>query len=152
MKIKFKILFLVAFLSIPQIVNACSCGLSSFIEDKLSGKSERAIVSEAKNIADAVFIGKVIEVNERADGIAEVKFVVDKVWKGTIFQAVSVFTTNRKECCNCGFLFRVGEVYLVYASGENELTTSQCTRTTLKELAKIDKKYLGKPIPIKKQN
>lgn len=51
-------------------------------------------------------------------------------------------------CCICGYPFRVGERYLVYASngyeGEPELWTNICTRTKSLANAANDVKVLGK--------
>jgi hypothetical protein len=97
--------------------------------------------------SSAVFSGKVLEITEAessppATGLKElaVKFRVEKSWKLIRKDEVMVFTVNTSNLC--GFPFRVGESYLVYARGGNKLSTDICTRTTLLMGAKEDLEYL----------
>ena len=110
------------------------------------GKNEKEIVTKAKEKSAVVFSGKVTNIIGRSDGTVEVKFQVETAWKGKSFKVFSVFTIDPKTCCFCGFNFRIGEKYIVYAYGNEKPSTSTCTRTKIFENAGKDKKYLGKPI------
>jgi len=69
--------------------------------------------------AKAVFLGELIEIiktNDRCENVA--KFKVERYWKGKIEEFVNVQTSTT--LC-CGYNFRVGEKYLVYAYSEKSL-------------------------------
>ncbi len=107
----------------------------------------RADPARAFTAAAAVFAGKVIEITEGessppASGIKElaVKIRVEKSWKLIRKDEITVFTVNTSNLC--GFPFRVGERYLVYAHAGKELGTDICTRTALLLNAKDDWEYL----------
>ena len=96
----------------------------------------------------AVFSGKVLAVkgNEQQGGFytsVEVVLEVDRSWKGIEEKTVSVFTSSQSSAC--GYGFKKGEEYLVYASKttEGRLTTSICTRTRRIKEADDDLKELG---------
>ena len=109
------VLFVVAavscWLATPQALCACTCGptLSPL---------------EVLKLVDVVFTGTVIEINEQAVEIEsgsdrievpffnEVKFKVDRSWKGIDGDETIVLTHTESE--SCGYGFRLGEVYLVY--------------------------------------
>ncbi|HWP42272.1 MAG TPA: hypothetical protein VNO14_03480 [Blastocatellia bacterium] len=96
----------------------------------------------------AVFSGKVIEIrrDEGAKDLfatVEAVFEVERAWKGIEKKTVSVFTSSQSSAC--GYGFKRGESYLVYASEgrEGRLITSICSRTRLLKDANDDLKELG---------
>jgi hypothetical protein len=98
--------------------------------------------------ATAVFSGKVVEVrrHKQAEDIfagVEAVFRVEKVWKGVERRTVSVFTSSQSSAC--GYGFKEGRTYLVYAHGgaEGRLSTSICSRTRRLKDAGEDLKELG---------
>jgi hypothetical protein len=98
--------------------------------------------------ATAVFSGKVLEAKrhkQSADLFAsvEVVFEVEKVWKGVDEKTVSIFTSSQSSAC--GYRFKEGRTYLVYAHGiaEGRLATSICSRTRRLKDAREDLKELG---------
>ena len=85
--------------------------------------------------ATAVFSGKVIKIkrhNKAAGTFATVEavFKVGRVWKGVDEKTVSVFTSSMSSAC--GYGFKKGSTYLVYAyaNEEGKLSTSICSRTS----------------------
>lgn len=98
--------------------------------------------------ADAVFSGKVVEVRRRkrgADIFAGVEAVlrVERAWKGVEAATVSVFTASHSAAC--GYGFKQGRTYLVYAHKDREgrLATGICGRTRRLKDAGEDLKELG---------
>jgi hypothetical protein len=100
-------------------------------------------------VASAVFAGKVIEINQVAQSgsriksrILAVKFRVEKSWKLIEKDVVTVLTSDTSSMC--GFTFKKGKRYLVYAhEHRNEFSTDICTRTNLFMEAKEDLEYLN---------
>lgn len=97
--------------------------------------------------ATAVFSGKVVEIKrhkQSSDFFAgvEVVFEVDKVWKGVNDQRVSVFTSSQSAAC--GYGFKEGRAYLVYAYGgaDERLKTGICSRTRRLKDARKDSEEL----------
>lgn len=98
--------------------------------------------------ATAVFSGKIVEIrkHKQAEHIfakVEVVFQVEKVWKGVEGRTVSVFTSSQSSAC--GYGFKEGRTYLVYAHGnaEGKLSTSICSRTRRLKDASEDLKVMG---------
>lgn len=98
--------------------------------------------------ATAVFSGRVVEIRrhrEAADIFArvEVVFRVERVWKGVEQRTVSVFTSEHS--ASCGYGFRRGRTYLVYAHGNRGggLSASICSRTRRLRDARRDLEVLG---------
>lgn len=91
---------------------------------------------------DAVFSGKVTSVMTDQDG-SIVKFDVDRAWKGLSENNVTVVTANSE--ASCGYPFKEGKEYLVYARGSNEntLSASLCSRTAPAADAYDDFRVLG---------
>ncbi len=96
----------------------------------------------------AVFAGKVVEVrrHRRAQDIfgeVEVVFRVEKAWKGVEARTVSVFTSSHSAAC--GYGFKRGRTYLVYAhaNADGRLSTGICSRTRRLKDAGEDVKELG---------
>ncbi|HXQ69139.1 MAG TPA: carboxypeptidase regulatory-like domain-containing protein [Pyrinomonadaceae bacterium] len=122
--------------------NACSCGGSG-------------PPCESFGRASAVFAGTVIgeRLNERPKGerpkIDEidwvpraVKFSVEQAYSGVTTTEVEVFTGRGGG--DCGYGFKVGQRYLVYAYRyQDKLSTSICSRTQLFSQATEDLAFLG---------
>ena len=99
--------------------------------------------------AAAVFSGKVVEIKrqKRSEGLfarVEVVFRVEKAWKGVERKTVSVWTSSQSSAC--GYGFREGQTYLVYAyeSAPGSLSTGICSRTRRLKDARKDLKELGR--------
>ncbi|MDY6911282.1 MAG: hypothetical protein SVM79_02855, partial [Chloroflexota bacterium] len=125
----------VLWLGSVQPATACSC-------------AEVANPAEALEQASAVFSGRVLSlecpsglVHSSADPVTAV-FEVDTVWKGP--QQSRIVVTTALMDSSCGFEFRIGRSYLVYAYGaEDDLQTDRCTRTRLLMEAQEDLESLG---------
>ena len=114
-----------------SITLACSCSVSK-------NKTETQLINDALTDSNAVFSGKVIKIIElktpagKPSGSVEVKFEAQKSWKGVTTDKISVFTT--KIGWHCGYPFKTGKRYLVYANQvaerNNQSWTDLCTRTT----------------------
>ncbi|MDP5274836.1 hypothetical protein Q5Y73_12020 [Chengkuizengella sp. 2205SS18-9] len=110
------IFVLISFM-IPFQVLACSCiGITS---------------EEAFENADAVFLGKVLEVSVENNNY-RVEMEVSASWKGVEEKDQTLFTSTGVGA-SCGILFEESKEYIVYAfQGEDgELTTNICSRTDL---------------------
>ena len=98
--------------------------------------------------AAAVFSGKVVEIKrhkQSGDLFAEVEVVfrVERAWKGADGRTVSVFTSSHSAAC--GYGFRTGRTYLVYAHGgaDGRLSAGICSRTKRLKDAREDLNALG---------
>jgi carboxypeptidase family protein len=97
--------------------------------------------------ADAVFVGRVESV-ARADADQVITFVVQESFRGTVTGSLpsgQVLTIRTPASPACGYSFRTGRQYLVYASrvqGRSDLTTDRCTRTQPLERAFDDLSYI----------
>ena len=90
----------------------------------------------------AVFSGKVISINRSLSGYAyNVTFDVEKIWKGVSEKNIVVSTSISG--ASCGFGFKEGEKYIVYANGEKSLSAGLCSRTHLLTQADTDISVLG---------
>ena len=110
-------------------------------------------VAQSLAQATAVFSGKVVEIKRvkreskpgrEIDWLnVEVVFAVNTVWKGIDHRVISVFTSSQSTAC--GYGFKDGRTYLVYAHGETQenLSTSICTRTKRLKDARGELKELG---------
>src|SRR5688572_12494594 len=114
---------------------ACTCAPSQSATEELKR-------------AAAVFAGRVLEVKRHkrpANLFADVEviFVVDRDWKGVEGTTVSVFTGSWS--ASCGYGFKAGRTYLVYAyeNTERRLVTGICSRTTRLKNAREDLKQIG---------
>jgi hypothetical protein len=113
-------------------VFACSCIVSN-------EQSTRKKIKTAYNQASAVFFGEVTEVN-RQEGSVIVRFRVNSLWKGAAASEIIVRTAENSAMC--GFNFKIGETYMVYANGADDaLQTNLCTRTAA---SYTDARYLNK--------
>ncbi|MGH9877062.1 MAG: hypothetical protein ACRD5H_05440 [Nitrososphaerales archaeon] len=109
---------------------ACMCALSLNPHDELKKST-------------AVFYGKVIDVHEDASGNRyEVRFDVERSWKGVSGETVAIFTALDSDAC--GYAFEADEKYLVYAyETEGSLYTTICSRTAPLADAQGDLNVLG---------
>lgn len=115
---------------------ACTC-----VDFELDPKTE---VPRARRSADAVFLGRVLQVtsDDRIKQTDTIRFKVERTWKGPVRADVNIFTGNSGG--DCGFRFKVGETYLVYANeSKNKLDTTFCHRTAVLAAAAADLKILG---------
>jgi len=99
-----------------------------------------------------VFEGKVLEVQEK-DGEMKTLFEVKKIWKGTSYSQVIIYTSFS----SCTFRFAEGGEYLVFSSyrgSEKQLYTHSCSRTKRLDDAGTDKAALSQvakeSVPTKK--
>jgi hypothetical protein len=118
-------------------VAACDC----ILPDPKEALTQQ--VNNARRSSRAVFSGEVLKI-ERAAAVVLVTFRVDTVWKGT-FPRTLVITTGTDDC---GYGFRLGERYLVYAiawPNTTDFYTSICSRTAVFSQATADVQLLGKP-------
>ncbi len=123
-------LFIFTALAAPRVSSACTCPPPSSLAQTVAA-------------ADAVFMGKVISfelVPAQPERVA--RFEVMKVWKGRPLEVAEIFTAENEAAC--GYGFRVGETYLVYAYKDDsgKLHTHVCTRTWPASGAQADLKYL----------
>lgn len=104
--------------------------------------------------ADAVFSGKVESLepaplpgdDPKWPARLKVTLRLLSVWKGVPEgERVTVFTASQSAAC--GFGFRSGKKYLVYAyESDGELTATLCSRTVLLKRAEADRQGLGTPM------
>jgi hypothetical protein len=103
---------------------ACSCSLQQGSIKKLVGKAYKD--------STTVFSGEVVEIKQESGKYyITVLFKVNKSYKGKSFATLKVSTGRGGG--DCGYPFKVGEKYLVYAYGkaDDELGSSICSRTSL---------------------
>jgi hypothetical protein len=136
----FSMLGVVALLALAQADSlACTCSLPF---PKLSLRKQ---VMKARNESRVVFSGKVLEITENPQTYSvTVKLKVERVWKGSLPEEISIVTGRGGG--DCGYRFELGESYLVYAysSNESSLGTNICQRTSKLLGAANDLKILGK--------
>jgi len=125
----------------PSIASACSCAELPSVEEELDR-------------SQAVFSGKVIDVREKKSLkgyiTKSVLFEVTNTWKG-VTQSQIIITTGQGGG-DCGFDFKEGQEYLVYANestmyGEKSLVTIVCDRTNELGSSHEDLAILGEGHP-----
>ena len=102
---------------LPDCASACSCGMTG-------GQKEMA--KEALSDSAAVFSGEVLDVEEgpltTMFGVrlasSRVTLRVSEVWKGPKRETLEVSTP--RDGMSCGYPFKEGQEYLVYAYGKEE--------------------------------
>lgn len=131
----FSLLLIVSLMFAAEAGFACSCA------------PPRSAAEELERAA-AVFSGKVVEIkkHKQAENIftaVEVIFRVERSWKGAEGETVSVFTSGWSAAC--GYGFKGGRTYLVYAhrDAEGRLSTSTCSRTRRLKDAREDLEEMG---------
>jgi hypothetical protein len=120
----FTFIFFLFFASNVSEIFACDCAI-------LTDPNLQVLVNEGYTRASAVFSGKVIKIDKKPNNnFIKITFKVGKFWKRTLENEVVVTTTNSDE--DCGYNFKVGEKYLVYAYGDKDgLNADICNRTSL---------------------
>lgn len=125
-----------AVMTLAPAAMSCDCHPKRSVQDELSTVS-------------AVFSGKVKEIHwydkevQNFHGkrfqkpIIIVTVEVAKTWKGEAGSQVEVETADPEEN-NCGFDFKKGEDYLIYAVKKQRLETDVCSRTKLLSAASED--------------
>jgi hypothetical protein len=118
-----KILLLpLALWMIPQWADACTCAFPEF--------------DEQMKTATAVFTGEVIGIESQDNDQQKVHFRVFRIWKGELEKTTS--TVTEQQTASCGYPFRRERDYLVFATGEETLHVSLCSRTKQLSDAKED--------------
>src|SRR5580765_4606976 len=85
------------------------------------GTSVQQQVEKAKHQADAVFVGKIVEIRFSTEKLGELpvsryaRFEVERSLKGSETKFIEIETANI--CCTCGITFEVGQEWIVYANG-----------------------------------
>ena len=98
-------------------------------------KSVKVAVKQSK----AVFLGEVLQIKTGGNYL-QVRFRVERSWKGVSTEEFSVSTDNTVESPH----YRVGEKYLVFAGlYEGRMFTGICSRTKKVEYAQKDLDQLG---------
>ena len=127
--------------SFPSNTSACSC-------------AELPSVEEEFEQSQAVFSGKVVDVREKRSIkgyiTKSVLFEVTNTWKG-VKQSQIIITTGQGGG-DCGFDFKEGQEYLVYANestmyGAKVLVSTLCNRTNEWSVLQEDLKILGEGQP-----
>lgn len=125
----------------PSIVSACKC-------------AELPSVKEEFERSQAVFSGKVLDVREKKSSkeyiTKSVLFEVTNTWKGG--KQSQIIITTGQGGGDCGFDFKEGKEYLVYANestmyGEKSLVSIMCDRTNELRSLQEDLKILGEGQP-----
>ena len=113
----------------PTAASTCSCAAA--------GSS-----CEAAWQADAVFIGRVVSIEASTSGRRSVQLSVTETFRGPHLPQVTLVTGSGGP--DCGYPFRTGESYVVYAyrSPTGQLSTSSCSRTQPVTTAADDLGYL----------
>ena len=118
-----------------NLVRACSCITPSQPKESLEKST-------------AVFVGKVMDINipsgffMSSGDKTKVEFEISKFWKGPSYKNIAL--TTARDGASCGYSFKKGEEYIVYAyDDENKLNTDLCTRTKLISNAREDLTALG---------
>jgi hypothetical protein len=111
---------------LPDCASACSCA-------SLGSQQEQA--KQALSDSAAVFSGEVVDVGEgppiRMMGSrlpsSRATLRVSEVWKGPEQETLEVSTPVSGSAC--GYPFKEGQEYLVYADGKQELKVDLCSET-----------------------
>ncbi len=94
------------------VVITCSFILIIFSEKSYACDCINVSAEEALQKNDVVFEGKVIEIGRKEEGEIEVLFEVKKIWKGTNFTQIIVYTDGG----DCVFHFVEGRVLSIFFS------------------------------------
>jgi len=129
--------FIFMIVSFPSQTSACSCANLPSVEDEF----ERS---------KAVFSGKVVDIKEKRSlkgyRTNSVLFEVTNTWKG-VEQTQIIITTGQGDG-DCGYPFKKGQEYLVYADDSNmygatSLASVICDRTDILSTSQEDIEILG---------
>jgi hypothetical protein len=98
-----------------------------------SSQSQKEIVKSELSSSEAVFSGEVVDFEKEASTAASlpptetVSFRVSEVWKGPERETLEVSTVTQETAC--GYPFKGGREYLVYAYGGQRLEVDNCGQT-----------------------
>ena len=122
MKVVLSCLFSVAMFFTSDVL-ACSC------EIPRPNDSVAEMTRKERKASSAVFLGEVLSVVKVSELENVAKIRVEVKWKGVKTSEVNVSTGIGGG--DCGFLFEVGEKYLIYVSKSKNgaFTTNICSRT-----------------------
>lgn len=139
-------------LAVYDVAGACECmavGTAKEEMEKSSVVFVGTVVAVYKDKPHAVRSkeGRVLKYEESLYRLF--KFKVTESWKGfpSDTDEILVRTMKMPFSFSCGYDFRQGETYLVYASGNVKgrwLSTTRCTRTRKLENAQEDLQELGR--------
>ena len=129
-----RIVFITVLLSIylPRPAHACSCAVQEGAADALARSAAvfRGTPGRGENHSGDPWLSR------------KIPFEVHEVWKGDVSETVYIFTGSGGG--DCGYGFRTGAEYIVYAyQSDGGLATSICNRTRLVTTAAIDLLVLG---------
>lgn len=80
----------------------------------------------------AIFSAKVLSITEnKSKYIKVIKLKLKESWKGNLLKTFTITTAFSGGMC--GYTFKVGREYLIYANGKDSksLSTTNCTRTAI---------------------
>ncbi|MGO4544022.1 hypothetical protein AB4Z29_04425 [Paenibacillus sp. 2TAB23] len=126
----------VSIFAAPRSAVACSC-------------AEHGSVLETMKRSDTVFEGTAISVKSIASDLfrssgsrVKASFKVNEVWKGHVAPQIEVLTAGSED--SCGYAFKEGERYLVYARATgSSLEANLCSGTLLHHEAEEHIAQLG---------
>jgi hypothetical protein len=117
---------------LPDCASACTCAM---IPGNQQERTARALEESS-----AVFSGEAVEISGGEP--ATVSFRVSDVWKGPEQEILEVSTSRQESAC--GYSFKEGKEYLVYAYRKEEpFKTDLCTETKPRSEASADFEALG---------
>ena len=91
--------------------------------------------------ARPIFVGKVLSIRDREGPGLEIRFKVEKRWKGHRDNEATAFWEGIGPCG--GFLFETGRTFLVYAREKEMSVYTSCDRTARIDNASEDIKKLN---------
>jgi hypothetical protein len=130
-----------SFRNLLALLAVCAIGLSPKSADACSCAGP-GLSCDAAWRADAVFVGHVVSIESPSTGGRLVRLAVIEAFRGFQLSQVTLVTGYGQG--DCGYPFRMGESYVVYAhrSPTDQLSTSICTRTRPVVNATDDLTYL----------
>lgn len=125
-----------------SIALSCSCRPfeSEYPIDELNLRS----LTHSRHNAKAIFYGKLIEYRELKDkAVFELKFKVNRVYKGEISDTINVYTARSTAACGLYYHgFRKSKDWVIYAYQKNEeYWTGLCTRSFRINSGRYSNKY-----------
>lgn len=131
----FLFLSMTSLFTFPTAAQACKCV-----------KSDAVLENKSSN--DAVFEGTASSVKAstlsalRSGGkTIKASFQVNEVWKGLVTPSIEVLTAVNED--SCGFAFKEGERYLVFATATGKSLEASCSATVLHSEASGHYELLG---------
>jgi hypothetical protein len=137
-----RVLLAIVLIGLPMFANSAVGCLCSITPNQTPEQIKEERLKAYKN-ADAVFSGRVIEINRW-----EAKFKVEKIWKGDSIDEIKMLMHGKNQkgeyvTSSCDFTFRFDESYLVYAYKTTDgLKTHACSRSSLLRYAEQEMKGL----------